>query len=133
MLASLLTRPEIRQKLTSLTHLAQQAGTQIEENHSYVTLFSSFCDGFMIKLGHIPKSAAVKTSSRLQKEIQPKLDHLIIMHRVYLETGDGGAIWFTLNPETTGINRITMRDVLKTIDVIKSHAKDNWGYSEKNL
>ena len=87
----------------------------------------------MIKLGHIAKSAAVKTSSRLQTEIQPKLNHLIIMNAVYLETGDGGAIWFTLNPETTGINWITMRDVLKMVDVIKFHATDNWGYNEKDL
>ena len=87
----------------------------------------------MIKLGHIPKSAAVKTSSRLQKEMQPKLNHLRIMHSVYLETGGGGAIWFTLNPETTGINWITLRDVLKMVDVIKVHATDNWGYNEKDL
>lgn len=133
MLANLLTRPGIRQKLTSLTHLAQQAVTPVEKNHSYVELFSPFCDGLMIKLGHIPKSAAVKTSLSLRNEIQPTLNHMIIMHIVYLETGDGGAIWVTLNPETTGINCITMWDVLKMVDVIKFHAKDNWGYNEKDL
>ena len=108
MLANLLTRPGIRQKLTSLTHLAQQAVTPVEKNHSYVELFSPFCDGLMIKLGHIPKSAAVKTSLSLRNEIQPTLNHMIIMHIVYLETGDGGTIWVMLNPETTGINCITM-------------------------
>lgn len=58
---------------------------------------------------------------------------MIIMNCVYLETGNGGAIWFTLNPETTSIVANTIQDALNVEKVIKSHAKANWGYSTYEL
>ena len=55
------------------------------------------------------------------------------MHSIYQQTDNGCVIWFTLNPETTGIDCRTMTDLVKVENVIKSHAKAYWGYNYEEL
>ena len=130
MLTKLLLRPDISRRLKSLTDLALEAKSSQCGDDKYKAVYKPFCDGFQITLGRIQKHEAIVTSRQLGLEIQPELKYLLIQNRMYQAHPNGSVIWFTLNPETTGIDCRTMTDLLKIVLIIKSHAKAHWGYNQ---
>ena len=68
-LRSLLKRLDIQGQLPNLADLAMKAQVDTEELGEYDPIGSHFCDGVLVKLGHIDQVHAQVTAPRLRNEI----------------------------------------------------------------
>ena len=65
-LQSLLKRLDIQGQLPNLVDLAMKAEVDIEELEDYEPIGTHFCDGVLVKLGHIDQVHARVTATRLR-------------------------------------------------------------------
>ena len=65
----LLKRQDIQSQLPNLFDLATNAKVHTEELDEYDPRGSQFCDGVLVKLGHIPLAHARVTATRLRADI----------------------------------------------------------------
>ena len=77
-LNSLLKRLDIKGQLPNLTDLAMKAKVDTEELGEYDPIAFHFCDGVLVKLGHIDQVHARVTATRLRNKIQAAMESLII-------------------------------------------------------
>ena len=65
----MLKRHDIQGQLPSLIDFAMKAEVATEELDGYNPIDSHFCDGVLVKLGHIDQAHARVTATRLRNEM----------------------------------------------------------------
>ena len=88
---------------------------------------SAYCDGFEVRIAHVPKKTAQTAKFVLLDLIQSHLVDLIVKNMLISARAESIYIWFTLNPETARISPRTMNELSKVLGSIRLHARSHWG------
>ena len=65
----MLKRHDVQGQLPNLTDFAMKAEVATEELDDYSPIDSHFCDGVLVKLGHIDQAHTRVTATRLRNEM----------------------------------------------------------------
>ena len=124
---------DIRDQLPDLFDIAWNAQLEPDEGDLYDPIGSQFCDGVLVKLGHIPLEHARVSAIKLKSDMQVQMDCLIISNVEYFSNAGGSAIWISFSPETACELPRLRADIDRLEKAAREHAKQTWGYKLEDL
>ena len=58
------------------------------------------------------------------------MSHHIVRNLMYISRANQTVIWFTLTPDSSGVNSNTLVDIQEVIQSVRQHALTTWGYNK---
>ena len=129
----MLKRHDVQGQLPNLTDFAMKAEVATEELDDYSPIGSQFCDGVLVKLGHIPLEHARVSAIKLKSDMQVQMESLIISNVKHFSNAGGSAIWISFSPETACELPRLRADIDRLEKAAREHAKQTWGYKLEDL
>ena len=124
---------DIRDQLPDLFDIAWNAQVEPDEGDGYDPIGSQFCDGVLVKLGHIPLEHARVSAIKLKSDMQVQMESLIISNVKHFSNAGGSAIWISFSPETACELPRLRADIDRLEKAAREHAKQTWGYKLEDL